>query len=52
MKKLQVTENMSMMVLSPEEKDKINKRLKKLDEKRRLNSAIAVQKAKEIYITK
>ena len=52
MKKLQVTENMSMIVFSPEEKAKINKRLKGLNEKIRRNAAIAAKKAQEIYITR
>lgn len=52
MKKLQVTGNMSMIVFSPEEKAKINKRLKGLNRQIRLNAAIAAQKAGEIYITR
>lgn len=52
MKKLQVTENMSMIVFSSEEKAKINKRLKGLNEKIRRNAAIAAKKAQEIYITR
>lgn len=52
MKKIQVTENMSMIVVSPEEKAKINKILKGLNRRIRLNSAIAARKAKEIFITR
>ena len=52
MKTIPVTENMSMIVFSPKEKAEINKKLKGLNKQRRLNAAIALQKAREIFITK
>ena len=52
MKTIPVTENMFMVVLTPKEKAEINKKLKGLNKQRRLNAAIALQKAREIFITK
>lgn len=52
MKIFQVTKNMPRFVLTPYEKAKINKRLKELNRTRRLNVAIAVQKAQKIFITR
>ena len=52
MRNFQVTDNMSRVVLTSVEKAEINKKLKGLAAKRRLNVAIAIRKAQEIFITK
>ena len=51
MKPILLTENMSTVGLTPEEKAKINKKLKDYYKKMRLNAEIVFQKAQE-FITK
>jgi len=51
MKPILLTENMSTVGLKPEEKAKINKKLKDLNNKMRLNAEIVLQKAQE-FMTK